>query len=151
MANVECRDRRSSEDNVEADLLTSSTAYRLARALVDRLSGLVPSGVSVSSTAAVVTMGSATRSEDTEIERIVDQDGDLRENVEAAALLVLDDLQDLLSECLKAPWPPVAGAPSELVSPQVEWSGDRLRLWYGDVDRPVLELCPIPVEELNLA
>lgn len=61
---------------------------------------------------------------------------------------MLDSVQDFVTETLTVPWPPT-DEPSRLPPPHALWSGDRLRLFYGDPDNPVLELPGVSTAELE--
>ena len=131
------------------DLRTS--ASKLARALADRVAEVVPDAVDIAASGAEVTFGrQGDPVEATDIETIISQTGDFKENVEAAALLVLSDVQDFLAEGSTSPWPLSGiGGGSTLPYPHAEWSNDRLRLFFGEASRPFLELRPITLGELT--
>lgn len=73
---------------------------------------------------------------------------ELLEGAVGAAERVLDSVQDFVTETLTVPWPPT-DEPSRLPPPHALWSGDRLRLFYGDPDNPVLELPGVSAAELE--
>jgi hypothetical protein len=98
--------------------------------------------ISVRETAISVRFLSAEESID--IEPIVDQAGDPRGNIEAAALMVLNDVQDLLTEGAGTPWPPVAGAEGHVLPyPHAEVVQGELQLFFGAPENPALVLRPI--------
>jgi len=84
------------------DLRTS--ASKLARALAHRVAEVVPDAVDIAASGAEVTFGrQGDPVEATDIETIISQTGDFKQNVEAAALLVLSDVQDFLAEGSTSP------------------------------------------------
>ena len=87
----------------------------------------------------------------TDIETIVSQGGEFKDNIEAAALLILSDVQDSIAASSKSPWPFVGGegARSYLPYPHAEWSNDHLRIFFGEAGNPTLELRPITLGELT--
>jgi hypothetical protein len=72
------------------------------------------------------------------------------EDVAGAAREALVAVQEAMVEATDLPWPEPypdwsAGPPR----PGVRVEGDVLRLWYGDETRPVLELEPLPLADLD--
>ena len=85
-------------------------------------------------------MGKAVESVD--LEPIVNQDGDLRDNIVTAAIMVLSDVQDFVAESMTSPWPSASDG-AVLPCPDAEWDGDSLTLFFGRPDAPALALQPI--------
>ena len=126
-------------------------ASRLAAALAARIAEVVPDTVQVSAAKSAVTMGTKESVDATDIETIVSQSGELKDNIEAAALLILSDIQDFIAARSKSPWPFASGegAGSYLPYPHAEWSNDHLRIFFGEASSPTLELRPITLGELT--
>jgi hypothetical protein len=141
-----------SEDSVLGDL--RACASRLAGALAERIAEVVPDTVQVSAANSTFTIGTEESVDATDIETIVNQGGELKNNIEAAALLILSDVQDFIAAFSKSPWPFHNGegreaGPPYLPYPHAEWSNDYLRLFFGEATSPNLELRPITLEELT--
>jgi hypothetical protein len=124
-------------------------AETFAKLLADRLSEVVPKGISVFTEGPVLRVANE---EDirsgTDLEALLNQPGDLKENLTTGAYAVLSAAQDFLSEELTEPWPPVPSAGRHLFAmPGTAWEEDHLRLWYGPSDDPVLELRPLRVDD----
>ena len=133
-----------------------AAAIILARALAKRLATAVPPGFSVSSRAGdvVVADGAGTWG-GTTLVPLVDQPGNLEENVTIAASAVLNGAQDIVVRHLARWWPSSPDTPpgtiesgADLPVPTAEVEGGQLRLWFGDRERPALELEPIDLAEL---
>jgi hypothetical protein len=128
-----------------------TAALLLAHALVDRISEVVPHAVNVSADDTQIAMKIGNTVESTDVEPIVCQAGDLRENLEAAALLVLSDVQDVVAEGSRSPWPPSSNTGAGLLAyPHAEWSDKGLRLFFGAPEDPALELRPIMLDDLTV-
>jgi len=132
-----------------------AVAIILARALAKRLAAAVPPGVSVSSRGGTVIVGDGWTSGGTELVGLVDQPGDLEDNLTTAASAVLNRAQDVVAEHLTRWWPSSPDTPpgtiesgADLPVPTAEVESGRLRLWFGDRERPALELEPIDLSEL---
>jgi hypothetical protein len=54
----------------------------------------------------------------------------------------LDDLEDFVDEATTEPWPAEQGTPPR---PAARIEGRVVHLWFGEAERPVLELEPIPL------
>jgi hypothetical protein len=119
--------------------------------LAERIAEVVPDTVQVSAANSTVTIGTDESVDATDIETIVSQDGEFKDNIEAAALLILSDVQDFIAAVSKSPWPFDGGGsgPPYLPYPHAEWSNGYLRIFFGDASSPNLELRPIALEELT--
>jgi hypothetical protein len=133
-----------------------AVAIVLARALAQRLAAAVPPGITVSSRGGNVIVGDGSTSGGTGVVPLVDQPGDLEENVTTAASAVLNRAQDVVVEHLARWWPSSPDSQpgtfesgADLPLPAAKVEGRLLRLWFGDPDRPVLELEPIDLAELT--
>ena len=136
------------------DVDRQAVAIMLARALAQRLTAAVPPGISVLSRAGDVIVGDGRTSDGTGLVPIVDQPGDLEENMTTAASAVLNTAQDVVVKHLGRGWPSSPDVqPGTLESgpdlplPTARVEGRLLRLWFGDPDRPALELEPIDLAE----
>jgi hypothetical protein len=125
-----------------------STVVALAEALADRIGEVVPDGVDVSSLQTAVSVRFRAAEETIDIESIIDQAGDAESNIEAAALMVLNDVQDLITEATGTPWPHVAGARLVLPYPHAEVASGDLQLCFGEPEDPALALRPIELADL---
>ena len=130
-------------------------AIILARALARGLAAEVPPGISVSSRAGDVLVSNGVTSDGTSLVPIVDQPGDLEENITSAASAVLNTVQDVVIKHLRTGWPSPPGiqpgaveSGAELPLPTAKAAGRSLRLWFGDPERPALELEPMDLAEL---
>lgn len=141
MVNVEYPARVVNPEEVDA--------RRLADVLVSRLRAVVPEGLSITAKEDEVLVSAGQLHGGTPLEGLVDQDDTFEEGVIAGAWAVLDAVQDFISEFfLKAPWPDPEGV-NRMAMPKVEWQGEMLRLCYGDLEDPVLELPSISLQELK--
>jgi hypothetical protein len=132
-----------------------AVAIVLARALARRLAAAVPAGISVLSRAGDVVVSVDRLSNGTALVGLVDQPGDLQENVMIAASAVLNSAQDVVAEHLATWWPSspdlqpgTVESGSDLPMPTARVEDGVLRLWFGDPDRPALELESIDMAEL---
>ena len=132
-----------------------AAAVILARDLAQRLSTVMPPGVSVTADGGNIVVSDGRDSDGTGLVPLVDQPGDLADNIVTAASAVLNTVQDLATLTLGQGWPPSRGtqpgtfeSAANLPLPSVEVRDRSLRLWYGERDRPALELAPIDLTEL---
>jgi hypothetical protein len=137
------------------DMDRHSTAIILAKALAQRLSTVMPPGISVTSRGGDVVVSDGRDSDGTGLVPLVDQPGDLEENITIAASAVLNTVQDLATVSLGRGWPPSREAEpnsfesgANLPLPSAEVKDRSLRLWYGEPDWPALELQPIDLADL---
>jgi hypothetical protein len=64
--------------------------------------------------------------------------------------MVLDDVQDLITEMTAMPWPRGGGANETVLHcPYADIAGGELRLGFGDPKSPVLALRPIELKALS--
>jgi len=61
------------------------------------------------------------------------------EAIERAARVILDTVQDYFSDASTEPWPGTRDQPN----PGIRLRNDRLEMWFGDQDNPVLKLRPL--------
>jgi hypothetical protein len=75
---------------------------------------------------------------------------EMRDSIATATRNALSRIQDFVTETLTEPWPPDPECRSGAVLPPVgvQWSGDVLKICFGDMNDPVLELEAIPAREL---
>ena len=106
----------------------------------------MPSGIQVLSRGGDVVVGDGRTSDGTSLVPLVDQMGDVEDNLVTAASAVLNTVQDFTTESLRTPWPLAAG--KEIVLPTARVEGRTLRLCFGDPSAPVLELEPISLADL---
>lgn len=60
------------------------------------------------------------------------------------AVQMLDQIQSHVAHATREPWPAVTGPGyAGFPEPNAEMVGDEIRMWFGDRERPVLELGPI--------
>jgi hypothetical protein len=85
------------------------------------------------------------------VESILNQQGDPSKFLKSAALAVLNDVQDLVTEHQGNPWPRRERGPEPIPYPGVAIRGEVLYLWYGNEEQPSLELDPIPLKDLEAA
>jgi hypothetical protein len=144
-----------SRDMQRQDTDRHATAVILARALARRLSSVMPPGISVTSRGGDVVVSDGRDSDGTGLVPLVDQPGDLEENITIAASAILNTVQDLVTLSLGRGWPASREAEpdtfesaAKLPLPSVEVKDRSLRLWYGEPDRPALELEPIDLADL---
>lgn len=123
-----------------------ASSRELAAALADRLNQIVPDGFTVRSEGVSVNVyqddqdlgGSPA------LEILADPDGrSVDEKIEAGVQAVLSDVQDRVIKACKGPWPGVSGPGTDLPMPDCRVTGDRLRLWFGDENAPVISVAPI--------
>lgn len=132
-------------------------ANRLGRALVDRLAAVVPEPFDIGWEDGDITLASRTtpRSAEIHVRALVDQDaGDLIENLEATTRNALYVVQDYITEVRGVAWPTeeraVLHGPGRIPMPRQNAliTDDRLELWYGDAEAPVLQLPGISIASL---
>jgi hypothetical protein len=78
--------------------------------------------------------------------------GPFRFRLRLSAELVLKDVQSFVVLELHRPWPGEANeprAPDHPAKPRAALTDDRLQLWYEVDGRAVLELAPIPLDQLR--
>src|SRR5262245_29445706 len=120
---------------------------RFAAALAARLNAVVPSGLSVRAEGSAVSVydpglagGSAAA------ETLTREDGrPIVEQVELVAYAILNGTQDVVMESTREQWPMGATRAAE---PGARIIGDRLHLWFGDEDQPVLRLESVDLADL---
>jgi hypothetical protein len=77
---------------------------------------------------------------------------DPAEAIQIAAWNALNDFQDYLSEASTEPWPSVKGLDGrwEIANPQTETSDGKVRMWFGERQKPVLRVADLDVVEFVL-
>lgn len=130
---------------------------RLAQALAERLDAVVPRPITIAAEQGWVVVRDRQADSDWQrlgVESVVDEPGQPWEHVGVAVWAVLNSVQDFVIQAAKRPWPARAGDQRrvawgvDLALPGVAVEHDRIRLWYGDADRPVLELPAIRRRDL---
>ena len=67
--------------------------------------------------------------------------GSEREQIQAVALELMSEVQDIVSEATTEPWPPVVvNNRKDMAMADAVIEGDDLHLWYGDREYPALRL-----------
>lgn len=120
-----------------------SLAETLAQGLVERLRPDVPQHITLAAEVGGVTIANPAVTGawcHISVDAIVEQDGDPRELVEAAAYSVLSSVQDFVAEDLTDSWP---GGGTVLPERTVSWVGDELHAGYGHGHRSSLQLAPL--------
>jgi hypothetical protein len=137
------------------DVDRQAVAIILARALAKRLAAAVPPGITVSSRGGNVIVSDGQTSVGTDLVPLVDQHGDFEDNLTTAASALLNTAQDVVVEHLARWWPSspdtqpgTIESGADLPMPTAEVDGRLLKLWFGDHERPALELEPIDLSEL---
>jgi len=124
----------------------------LARLLAERMSVVVPPPVIVRAHGSMVWASTPQfPGGGTDLELWSDDDNDarVRQGVWSAAYNVLNHVQDYVSEELKWPWPRDPNrARTFMPMPMVSIENGRLRLGYGEADRPTLELESIDLADI---
>jgi hypothetical protein len=128
-------------------------AKNLATAIASRLMTVVPPDVEVRSRESLVEFemrGSGWRAASS-LGPLIDQEGDLRAHIEAAAWNALDVAQDYICEVTRNPWPAVMtnSPPTRYAQPLAQIRDDVLYLGYGWPELTVLSLSSIPLFELR--
>ena len=114
-------------------------ACALAAALATRLDAVVPEPISVVASNEMVIICDAGGRRTWR--SLVDWE------IEEASRLVLDSLQDFLTDELTVPWPHDPARGYVFHEPHAERRGNELHLWYGDEDDPVLVLDAVPLRD----
>lgn len=122
----------------------------LAWAISERLQAVVPTGAFPNVSAGHVGY---------QLDILLDRPGVWdRDDLAMVSANVLDDAQDQITRDLKEGWPwAMDGTPDTLDSakdlpmPGAAVVSGELRLWYGDAEKPALELQPIGLAELGVA
>jgi hypothetical protein len=130
---------------------------RLAQALAERLDAVVSRPITIAAEQGWVVVRDRQADADWQrlgVESVVGEPGQPWEQVGVAVWAVLNSVQDFVVQAAKHPWPARAGGQRRLARgaalplPGVAVEHDRIRLWYGDADRPVLELPAIRRRDL---
>lgn len=130
-----------------------SRSEKLAAALAERLSRVVPQTFSVRADGGAINLyyGGALLCSSRAPEFVDEEDSDSTwgERVEPAALAALGDLQDCLAEQLTEPWPPSRG--DGMALPGTRSDGIHLHLWYGGDEKvPTIGFPPIVIAEIGI-
>ena len=121
--------------------------HRFAAALAARLNAVVPRGLSVRAEGSAVSVYDPVLSGGSAGADIFGK-GDRRsiaELVETAAWAIMNSIQDVVMESTREQWPMGAARAAD---PGVRVVGDRLHLWFGDEENPVLRLESVDLSEL---
>jgi hypothetical protein len=122
------------------------SSRELAAALADRLNQIVPVGFTVRSEDVRVNVYRDGQDLGGSPALVILAERDERsvdEKIETAVQAVLSDIQDRIIEASKGPWPGESGHGADLPMPDCQVTGDRLRLWFGDENAPVISVAPI--------
>jgi len=122
---------------------------RFAAAMAARLTGVVPSGVTVRSSGVSVDVyaGADDRHASAGATIIGDEDGrSLAERIETAAWAILNGAQDGVMEILREQWP--IAADGRAAEPGARAEGDELRMWFGDENAPTVVLAPLNLRDV---
>ena len=133
----------------------TSLSNLLAKEVANRLVAIVPDSVSIQADGGDV--AAALNNETWEyisMSSVIEQDGDVRQNIEAAMYSVLNSVQDFVIEFVThGGWPSTPRYSSEegkmLPLPSVRIIQNELRLGYGNEGDFALELEPISLPELG--
>jgi hypothetical protein len=123
------------------------SADRFAAALAARLNAVVPSGLSVRAEGTDVSVYDPALAGGSAAARLLtEEDGrPIGELVRLAAYGILDATQDVVMESTREQWPM---GTTRAADPGARVVGDRLDLWFGDEDKPVLRLESVDLAEL---
>jgi hypothetical protein len=122
---------------------------RFAAAIAERLDAVVPPGLSVRANGSTVNLysGRAVRGGSVNAVLILEEDGrTLAELVETSACAILNDIQTDLMELLTEQWP--LGERRQAAEPDARVTADRLLMWFGDEDKPLIALPPLELKDL---
>jgi len=126
--------------------LMDVSSRELAADLADRLNQIVPTDFTVRSEGIRVDVYQDGRDlgGSPALVILAERDGrSVDEKIETAVQAVLSDVQDRIIEACKGPWPGGFGRGADLPMPDCRVTGDRLRLWFGDENAPVISVAPI--------
>ena len=123
------------------------SSRKLAKALVSRLNDVVPTRFRLTTDGDVlhVYIGDVLNSI-LSLDIVMDESRDLNERLRTSVWSVINSLQSDISEDLRTPWPSADGR--TMAMPEVESDGERVHLWFGDSQAPVLSLPAIRIEEI---
>jgi len=120
------------------------SSHDLATELADRLNDIVPQGfvVQVRDSELVVMQGERVLgvSGAPVIMDSVDAIKNPHENLETAVRAALSGVQDFIAETTREPWP---GSGGTQPNPDARVDGDRVHLWFGSEEHPLVRLRPI--------
>jgi hypothetical protein len=117
---------------------------QLARALVERLAGILPPGFAARAEGDFVAIDApGGLGGGTTLAGQLDQDDLTPQDYADAAWNVLSLAQDVVSETTTDPWPAAIGPGRDLAEPSAQIEGDTIRLFFGAEDQPVVILPPI--------
>jgi len=115
------------------------SAHRFAAALAARLNAVVPRGVTVEAEGSAVSVYDPALCGGSSGAIILEEeDGrSIVELVETAAWAIMDSTQDVVMESIREQWPMGVTRAADAGARVI---GDRLHLWFGDEEKPVLRL-----------
>ena len=122
---------------------------RFAAAIAERLDGVVPAGLRVRAQGSRVNLysGQAIRGGSENATLITEEDGrTVAELVETSAWTILNAVQTDLMELLREQWP--VGEGSQAAEPDARVQEDRLLMWFGDEEKPLIVLPPLRLSDL---
>jgi len=144
--------RRRDERAVASEVRLGPDVEQLAEELAERMREVVPSGIDVRAGKGMLWfkdfLWSAFHEQSPPISgsyacHVLNMEGDLDNRLVEACSHALDDLQDFVDENTGEPWPGQTTVPS----PGACIQGSDVLLWYGNIDKPVLRLRPLRLDE----
>lgn len=122
---------------------------RFAAAIAERLDAVVPSGLTVQAQGSSVNLywGRARRGGSVNATLLAEDDGrTATELLEISARTILNDIQTDLMEHLREQWP--LGKGNQAAEPDARVQEDRLLMWFGEEEQPVIALPPLKLADL---
>ena len=124
-------------------------SFRFAAAIAARLNAVLPPDFSVRAKGANVDVYARGQDRHASVSAklLASDDGrSLTELMEVAAQGILDGAQDGIMEILTEEWP--LGSSGRAAEPGTRVVGDRLLMWFGEEDAPIIALQPLPIAEI---
>lgn len=125
--------------------LTHASSRKFAAALATSLDEVAPENVRVFAEGSDVVVATDTERIGAAGAAAILDDADERsptERIETAARAVLNGVQDYIVDEIRRPWPSDS---SDTALPDVQVSGNELRMWFGDTTKPTILLGPIEI------
>jgi hypothetical protein len=128
--------------------MTRISPQKLAKALVLRLSAVVPAQFQLSTRGDRLHVDlRGEMSSILSLNIVEDESRDLDKRLQTAVWSVINSLQNDISEDLRTPWPSIDGR--TMAMPEVHSDGVWVHLWYGDAAAPVLKMPAIRIAEIT--